>query len=192
MEDLKELGKGLSFRNTVIIDIMRFFKADGPACQFEAGQQKAGHYFCWTCDIHYSNVKDYVYLSYRKIYSYQDRQKKIFKTSGSRRRSKGGSVKLYDKLEKDELKRELIEMDVDFDKYTLMELKEEFTKEMHEIQRVPRLLFNNPEGDINSLALYAIALYAILPCERLHDIMSHMKNLFLEIAHQNLKTINVV
>ena len=92
-----------------------FFKADGPACQFEAGQQKGGHYFCWMCDIHYSHVKDYVYLSYRKIYSYQDRQK-IIKTSGSRRRSKGGSVQLYDKLEKEELTRELIERDVDFDK----------------------------------------------------------------------------
>ena len=85
MEDLKELCKGLSFRNTEIVDIMRFFKADGPACQFEAGHQKGGHYFCWTCDIHYSHVKDYVYSSYRKIYSYQDRQMKIIKTSGSRR-----------------------------------------------------------------------------------------------------------
>ena len=180
MEDLKELCKGLSFRNTEIVDIMRFFKADGPACQFEAGHQKGGHYFCWTCDIHYSHVKDYVYSSYRKIYSYQDRQMKIIKTSGSRRRSKGGSVKLYDKLEKDELTRELVERDVDFDKYTMKELKEQLTKEMHGMQRVPSLLFNNPEGDINSLGL---ASYEILACEPLHDIMNHIKNLFLEIPH---------
>ena len=82
MEDLKELCNGLSFRNPEIIDVMRFFKADRPACQFEAGQQKGGHYFCWECDIHCSNVKDYVYSSYRKIYSYQDRQEKIIKSSG--------------------------------------------------------------------------------------------------------------
>ena len=180
MEDLKELGNGLSFRNTEIIDAMRFFKPEGPACQFEAGQQKGGHYFCWTCDIHCSNVKDYVYSSYMKIYSYQDRQEKIIKTSGSRRRSKGGSVKLYDKLEKDELTRELIERDVYSDKYTMKELKEELTKEMHGMQRVPSLLFNNPEGGINSLGL---ASYEILACEPLHDIMNHIKNLFLEIPH---------
>ena len=53
MEDLKELSKGLSFRNTEIIDVMRFFKADGPACQFEARQKKGAHYFCWVCDIHH-------------------------------------------------------------------------------------------------------------------------------------------
>ena len=180
MEDLKELRKGLSFRNTEIIDVMHFFKADGPACQFEAGQQKGGHYFCWMCDIHYSHLKDYVYSSYRKIYSYQDRQKKIIKTSGSRRRSKGGSVKLYDKLEKEELTRELIERDVDFDKQTMKELKAELTKEMHGMQRVPSLLFNNPEGDINSLGLES---YEMLACEPLHDIMKHIKNLFLELPH---------
>ena len=146
----------------------------------EAGQQKGGHYFCWACDIHCSNVKDYVYSSYRKIYSDQDRQKKIIKTSGSRRRSKGGSVKLYDKLDKDELTRELIEMDVDFDKYTMKVLKEVLTKEMHGMQRVPSLLFNNPEGDINSLGLES---YEILACEPLHDIMNHINNLCLELPH---------
>ena len=185
MEDLKELRKGLSFRNTEIIDVMRFFKADGAACQFEAGQQKGGHYFCWMCDIHYYHVKDYVYSSYRKIYSYQDRQKKIIKTSGSRRRSKGGSVKLYDKLEKEELTRELIERDVDFDKQTMKELKAELTKEMHGMQRVPSLLFNNPEGDINSLGLES---YEILACEPLHDIMNHIKNLFLELPMLKIRT----
>ena len=172
IEDLKELGNGLSFRNTEIIYAMRFFKADGPACQFEAGQQNGGHYFCWACDIHCSNVKDYVYSSYGKIYSYQDRHETIIKTSGS--------VKLYDKLDKDELTRELIERDVDFDMHTMKELKEELTKEMHGMQRVPSLLFNNPEGDINSLGL---ASYEILACEPLHDIMNHIKNLFLEIPH---------
>ena len=112
--------------------------------------------------------------------THQYRQKKIIKTSGSRRRSKGGSVKLYGKLENDELTRELIERDVDFFKHTMKELKEELTKEMHAMQRVPSLLFNNPEGDINSLGLES---YEILACEPLHDIMNHIKNLFLEIPH---------
>ena len=75
-----------------------FSKPMGQHAQFEAGQQKGGHYFCWTCDIHYSHVKDMyvhhifiIYSSYMKIYLYQDRQKKIIKTSGSRKRSRGGS-----------------------------------------------------------------------------------------------------
>ena len=87
---------------------------------------------------------------------------------------------MYDKLEKEELTRELIERDVDFDKQTMKELKAELTKEMHGMQRVPSLLFNNPEGDINSLGLES---YEILACEPMHDIMNHIKNLFLELPH---------
>ena len=60
-------------------------------------------------------------------------------------------------------------------KNPLKELKEVLTKEMHGMQRVPSLLFNNPEGDINSLGL---ASYEILACEPLHDIMNQKRIYF--------------
>ena len=36
----------------ILNDTMRFFKGDGPAAAFEAGNQKGGYYFCPTCDVH--------------------------------------------------------------------------------------------------------------------------------------------
>ena len=49
----------------------------------------------------------------------------------------------------------------------MKELKAELTKEMHGMQRVPSLLFNNPE---------------ILACEPLHDIMNHVKEFIFGIT----------
>ena len=47
MEDVLELNTPIVFDNSVeVYDIMRFFKGDGPSCQFESCQQKVGNYFC--------------------------------------------------------------------------------------------------------------------------------------------------
>ena len=52
--------------------------------------------------------------------------------------------------------------------------------EMHDIQRVPSLLFNCPDGDLNLIGLES---YEILACEPLHDIENHIKILFEEIPY---------
>ena len=41
-----------SYDGIILNDTMRFFKGDGPAAAFEAGNQKGGYYFCPTCDVH--------------------------------------------------------------------------------------------------------------------------------------------
>ena len=40
---------------------MRAFKGDNPACQFEAGQQKNGDYFCWQCPLNAKMTPNLVY-----------------------------------------------------------------------------------------------------------------------------------
>ena len=53
LEDLMVIHAELTdHRGNKYTDIMRFFKGDGPSLQFEAGQQKGGHYYCAGCGVH--------------------------------------------------------------------------------------------------------------------------------------------
>ena len=52
-ECLKEFNVRLHAGNIPIADAMTLFNGDGPAMQFEAENQKGGHYFCPNCEINY-------------------------------------------------------------------------------------------------------------------------------------------
>ena len=47
-----------SSNNVEANDVLRFFKGDSPACQFEVGQQKGGNFFCVVCPVHANHVKN--------------------------------------------------------------------------------------------------------------------------------------
>ena len=183
MEDLNDLKEPILFQNVEVFDVIRFFKGDGPSCQFEAGQQKGGHYFCCLCGIHCSRVNDYAHASYNKILSLKDRQTKVLQTSGSISRSKRGDIKVYNNLDKDAVAQELHERNVKFlIKNNANILRDKLTKEMCGIQRVPSLLFNNPEEDISETVL---RLYEILGCEPLHEHSNQIQNLYAELPHHH-------
>ena len=58
-EDLMELRQPITTENGIqIVDTLRFFKGDGPSAQFEAGQQKGGGYFCWSCEVNADRCDD--------------------------------------------------------------------------------------------------------------------------------------
>lgn len=65
-----ELSSGIE-----ISDVMRFFKGDGPAVAFEAGQQKGGYYFCSTCGMHATRSDEPDHFFRCKHVSLKDRQK---------------------------------------------------------------------------------------------------------------------
>ena len=183
MEDVEELKTPIVFDKAVdVYDIMRFFEGDGPSCQFESGQQKGGNYFCWICGISHDRTTDFAHAAYRNNFSIDDCVKKILKSEVSKRRSKEGFTKLYTNLSKNELIEELDDRGIhwkssDNASNMLTKLK----TEMHGIQKMPSLLFNCPDGDLN---LIGLENYEILACEPLHDIENHIKNLFEEIPHQ--------
>ena len=52
--------------------------------------------------------------------------------------------------------------------------------EVHGIQRVPALMYNNPLDTLESLNL---SKYEILVTEPLHDLSNHIKNLYQEIPY---------
>ena len=84
VEDLVDLTDSIVIHGIPISDSMRFFKGDGPACQFEAGQQKGGHYKCWGCSVNVNNSHDFVSSSYQPLLSLADRQAKVMKSERSK------------------------------------------------------------------------------------------------------------
>ena len=84
-----------------ILDVMRVFKVDHPATQFESGQRKGGHYACHGCKLN-SDCALCTALCipiHCEILSLQDRITKILKTVSSQNRLKRGSLKLYAHLD---------------------------------------------------------------------------------------------
>lgn len=50
VKDLKQLVESVEIGGVPIVDVMRVFSGDGPARQFEAGQQRGGNFSC-LCGI---------------------------------------------------------------------------------------------------------------------------------------------
>ena len=109
LEDLFDLTNCITVDGLEFRDIMRFFKGDGPAAQFEAGQQKGGHYKCCGCEIHIRNVRDYTYSKYLPYLSFDDCRNKVLESERSRMMSLQKTTKLYSDLGRDELISELHE-----------------------------------------------------------------------------------
>ena len=60
----------------------------------------------------------------------------------------------------------------------LKDLKSKLANEIHGIQRLPALMYNNPSS---SLTKNYLRKYEILCNEPLHDISNHIKNLYKEL-----------
>ena len=52
---------------------MRIFKGDKPAAQFEAGQQKGGNFYCFSCPSHAENASSYFHTHAKFIETISDR-----------------------------------------------------------------------------------------------------------------------
>ena len=63
---------------------------------------------------------------------------------------------------------------------TLEQVRKLLESEMHGMERLPSLFFDNPMSDLNDLNL---SYYEILPHEPLCDISNHIKNFFNELVH---------
>ena len=53
-----------------------------------------------------------------------------------------------------------------------------FTQELHGIQRVPALLFDNPTKTLEDIQLYQ---YEVSTIEPMHDVDNHIKNVYEEV-----------
>ena len=160
-----------------IKDVMRFFHGDSPAQQFESGQQKGGFFYCSGCGVHASRVHELDHTFRCEVVSLQDRQEMVLKGIVGRKNSLNKKPKPFSKLKKEELIQELSSRRV-FEGETKKELENSLTSELHGIQRVPALLFENPQEDLKTLNLEH---YEILVCEPMHDVSKHIENVLTEL-----------
>ena len=182
VEGLLEINTPITSSNGVPInDVMRIFKVDDPAAQLEAGHQKGGDNFCWLCPTEVAATKNIILSLKQPLLSLQDRVSKVLMSPGACSRIVKGNIKLFSMLSKTELVEQLLQRSI---KYTCQSITKELQGlldcEMHGIQRLPAVLFNN-----HALALKDINLenYEILKNEPLHDVSNQIKNLYEEMPN---------
>ena len=73
LDDIIALKQNIKTDNIEIIDKMRIFKGDKPAAQFEAGEQKGGNFYCFSCPSHAENASSYVHTYIKLIETISDR-----------------------------------------------------------------------------------------------------------------------
>ena len=189
INDILQLKEEINVGHVKITDVMRCFKGDHPAAQFEAGQQKGGNYACHICPVNAHCAKSIVHSFKCKAMSIQERIDKVTCTFSSKEKIKQGKIKLYHNLKAGDLVEELHSREVKFStNQKVKDLQAIFESEMHGIQRLPALLFYNPLTPLSDLNLTD---YEILANEPLHDISNHIKNIQDEIPYhvpRNIKT----
>lgn len=160
-----------------IKDKMRFFHGDSPAQNFESGQQKGGHYYCSGCGVQASRVYELDHTFRCDWMSLKDRQNLVLRGRIGRRNSVKKKAKPLSRLTKQELIQELASRGI-FEGDKKKELEDALTTELHGVQRVPALLFENPTDDLTAVNLEN---YEILVCEPMHDVSKHIENVLTEL-----------
>ena len=59
IKDVEDIQNGITVDNIVLYDKLRIFSGDGPARQFECGQQRGGHYSC-ICGVETRNHTNFL------------------------------------------------------------------------------------------------------------------------------------
>ena len=121
LECLKDLGVGVNlktiddqYQDVTIYDRRRFLHGDGPAAAFEAGNQKGGHYFCPSCDVH-SSFTDNISYSYQlALHSLEDIRPMVLQENIGKERSMKKVTCPLENLNADDLRKELSKRKVDF------------------------------------------------------------------------------
>ena len=105
LSDILEMKKSLITTNGIEInDVVRAFKGNHPASQFEAGQQNGGNYACHGCCINSNCAKSLSHSCKCNTLSLSDRINKIHASTSSQHRLQNNTIiKLFDHLSLPEL-----------------------------------------------------------------------------------------
>jgi hypothetical protein len=178
LECLQDLSEPVTSKSGIeITDKMRFFHGDTPARQYECGQQKGGKYYCAVCGASANRVYELDYSFRCSHMSLADRQDLVLKGPYGKKNSLKKASKPFQDLNKDELIRELSARGI-YEGNTKEELQNLLKEELHGVQRVPALLYPNPEVPLDEINC---GNYEILGFEPLHDISHHIENVLTEL-----------
>ena len=174
---LKDLDKNLYFNGIEITDRMRFFKGDGPAVEYESGQQKGGYFYC-ICGIHSDKVTELDHAFRCPMKTVDERQKTVLEGSVGHQNTLNKKPKPFANLSKADIELEVLERKLNWrQNMTKSELQFELSQELSGISRVPALFYSTPLETLENLNLQ---FYDILPSESMHDIAGHISNIFEE------------
>ena len=139
-----------------------FFKGDGPAVEFESGQQKGGSFYC-ICGIHADRVTELDHASRCPIKTVEERRQKVLNGPIGNQNTLDKKPKPFGNLSKADVEFELHERHLAWrQNMNKKEMLFELTQDLRGISRVPALFYNTPLETADSLNLQ---WYDILPSE---------------------------
>ena len=174
---LKDLDKNWYFNGNEITDRMRFFKGDGPAVEYESGQQ-IGRYFHCIFGIHSDRVTELDHAFQCPMKTVDERWKTVSEGSVGHQNTLNKKPKPFTNLSKADIELEVLERKLNWrQNMTKSELQFELSQELRGISRVPALFYSTP---LETLENRNLQFYDILPSESMHDIAGHISNIFEE------------
>ena len=167
-EDLNTLSAPITTAHGVPIDdILRIFHGDGPARQFEAGNNVGGYHPCTGCGV-LSTLFDDIVHSYRcKPITIAERQELIL--AGKAWKVGTALNKLSAKQLRTEMKIHGLKADG-----KKKDMIKDFREKRMGINSLPALIQSNPEQSLHDGQLRQ---YEICSTEPLHDVRSHIANI---------------
>ena len=156
------------------------FHGDGPASALEAGNQKGGHYFCPSCDIHICQSDDISCCYQKKFRSLSYRQNEVLKGKYGKINTINKNSQPFENLSHVQLQKELLSRKVDISslKSTKKDLQPTLKKALRGIKRVPIITMNDPLQD---LKYFGAERYEVCMIECMHDIACHIENILDEL-----------
>ena len=112
LDDLLNLNEDVEYNDKQIWGIVRAFKGNNPACQFEAGQEKTRHYFCWQCPLNAKKAPNLVYALSQPKTSLEKTINKIKESTTSIYKIEQNNVKMNKNFKKHEITEELHQRDI--------------------------------------------------------------------------------
>lgn len=171
--DIQEIHNPTLLNGVQIYDKVRVFSGDGPARQFEAGQQRGGHYSC-LCGIKVTEHPN-IECAMRFHSPSLPERVNLFKAGILCNRFSLENLSPLTNLKRDDLIDELEARGVDTFHLSKLEMQEKLTTIMHGIQRPPAL-FCSEHCNSDMLTMYEVPA-----CEPLHDISNVVQNLITEL-----------
>ncbi|CAH1248619.1 Hypp8311 [Branchiostoma lanceolatum] len=164
-------------------DILRFFKGDHPARQFEFGAQRSGHYSC-TCPIDKRTTSDFWKCCHvdNVLSNITDRQAFIMEGPVTSHKATQTVPDPFAKMTKDEMADELTYRGTvtytDAEGMTKKDLNVQMKHTLHGVKRIPTLLYQSPNASVEELNIQHLEEPG---SEAMHDLCNHAKNLLEEI-----------
>lgn len=176
LDDIQHLKEPIFINKIPTYDELRIFSGDGPARQFESGQQRGGNFTC-LCGVNAENHTN-IECCFRHTAMTLDERRQLIMDGSIYLRDKDKTINPLANLRKDELNLELGSRGVGTLGLTRPELQTRLSEILHGIQRPPALMTVHPTKTAEEINCQQ---YEIMYFEPLHDITNIVQNLIVEL-----------